>query len=95
MLAILGMIGGALVAWQSYRAIDFFRLKSTLSEAHGVEIASAIIDDQREMNWTALAQWKQHAALYRLLRRKVGRETARGIVRAVVLEMASESQRAP
>jgi hypothetical protein len=95
MLTVLGLFGGALVAWQGYRAVDFWRFKSTLVEAYGAEIANAIIDDQREMNWTALPEWKEQAALYRLLRRKVGRETAQGIVRAVVVDMASESQRAP
>jgi hypothetical protein len=95
MLTALGIIGGALGAWQAYRAINFLRLKSTLSEAYGAEIANAIIDDQKEMNWAALPQWKQQAALYRLLRRKVGRKTAQGIVRAAVLGMASDSLRAP
>lgn len=96
MFTALAIIGGALVAWQSYRAFDLLRLKSTLSEAYGTEIAAAIIDDQREMNWASLAQWKKHAALYRLLRDDLGRETAQGICRAVVLEMAKDSsQRAP
>ena len=95
MLTALGLFGGALAAWQGYRAIDFWRFKSTLVEAYGAEIAAAIIDDQREMNWTALPQWKEQAALYRLLRRKVGRDKAQGIVRAVVVEMASDALRAP
>ena len=95
MLTAFGTIGGALAAWQAYRAIDFWRLRSTLREAYGREIADAILDDQKEMNWAALPEWKKQAALYRLLRGKLGSETARGIVRAVVLEMASESQRAP
>jgi len=94
MLTVLGMIGSALVAWQSYRAVDFLRFKSTLLEAYGCEIANAILEDQKEMNWAALPQWKEHAALYRLLRRKVGRETAQGIVRAAVLDMTSDSLRA-
>ena len=94
MLTVLGLLSGALAAWQGYRAVDFWRFKSTLVEAYGAEIASAIIDDQREMNWTALPEWKEQAALYRLLRRKVGRETAQGIVRAVVVDMAKESMRA-
>ena len=95
MLTTLGILGGALAAWQAYRAFDFWRLKSTLSEAYGHEVADAILEDQKEMNWAALPEWRKQAALYRLLRRKLGAETARGIVRAVVLEMASESQRAP
>ena len=74
------------------------RSRALRRRARGVagcaEIAAAIIDDQREMNWTALPEWKEQAALYRLLRRKVGRETAQGIVRAVVVDMASESVRA-
>ena len=94
MLTALGILGSVLAAWQGYRAVDFLRLRATLVEAYGVEIANAIIDDQREMNWAALPQWKQQAALYRLLRRKVGRDKAQGIVRAVVVEMASESVRA-
>jgi hypothetical protein len=91
MLTALAILGGALLAWQSYRALDLFRLKSTLTEAYGPEIAAAIIDDQREMNWAALKEWRNHAALYRLLREELGPETARGIVRAVVLEMANDS----
>ena len=94
MLTVLGLFGGALAAWQGYRAVDFWRFKSTLIEAYGAEIANAIIDDQRDMNWAALPEWKKQAALYRLLRRKVGRETAQGIVRAVVVDMASDSLRA-
>jgi hypothetical protein len=47
------------------------------------------------MNWAALPEWKKQAALYRLLRRKVGRDNAQGIVRAVVVEMASDALRAP
>ena len=93
MLAVLGVIGGALVAWQSYRAIDHLRLKATLAEAYGPEIAAAIIDDQRGMNWAALPQWRQQAALYRLLRRKVGRETAQGIIRSALVDMANEPVR--
>ena len=50
MLIALGFFGSALVAWQGYRAVDFWRFKSTLTEAYGAEIANAIIDDQREMN---------------------------------------------
>ena len=95
MFTALGILGGALGVWQACRAIDFWRLKSTLREAYGREIADAILEDQKELNWAALPEWKKQAALYRLLRRKLGAETARGIVRAVVLEMASESQRAP
>jgi len=95
MLTALVFFGGSLAAWQGYRAVDFWRFKSTLIEAYGTEIANAIIDDQREMNWAALPAWKRQAALYRLLRRKVGRDKAQGIVRAVVVNMASESQRAP
>ena len=95
MLIALGLFGSALVAWQGYRAVDFWRFKSTLIEAYGAEIANAIIDDQREMNWAALPEWKKQAALYRLLRRKVGRDKAQGIVRAVVVEMASDALRAP
>jgi hypothetical protein len=94
MLIALGILGGVLAAWQSHRALDFLRLKATLVEAYGAEIANAIIDDQREMNWASLPQWRQQAVLYRLLRRKVGREKAQGIVRAVVVDMASESMRA-
>ena len=94
MFTALGILGGALGVWQAYRAIDFWRLKSTLREAYGREIADAILEDQKELNWAALPEWKKQAALYRFLRRKLGGETARGIVRAVVLEMASESQRA-
>ena len=45
MLAVLGVIGGALVAWQSYRAIDYLRLRATLIEAYGADLANAIIDD--------------------------------------------------
>ena len=93
MLTVLGILGGAFAAWQSYRAVDFLRLKATLVEAYGAEIAMAIIDDQREMNWASLPQWRQQAALYRLLRRKVGREKAQGIVRAVVVDMASDAMR--
>ena len=93
MLAILGVLGGALVAWQSWRAIDYLRLKATLAEAYGPEIAAAIIDDQREMNWAALSQWRQQAALYRLLRRKVGRETAQGIIRGVLVDRANDAVR--
>ena len=93
MLTALGIIGGALAAWQSYRAIDFWRLKSTLREAYGRVIADAILEDQKELNWAALPEWKKQAALYRLLRRKVGRDKAQGIIRAVVLDMASESVR--
>ena len=89
MLAILGVVGGALVAWQSWRAIDYLRLKATLIEAYGPEIATAILDDQREMNWAAWPQWKQQADLYRLLRRKVGRETAQGIIRGAIVDMAN------
>ena len=95
MLTALGILGSVLAAWQGYRAVDFLRLRATLVEAYGVEVANAIIDDQREMNWAALPQWKQQAALYRLLRRKMGRNKAQGIVRAVAVEMASESVRAP
>ena len=94
MLAILGVMGGALVAWQSYRAIDYLRLKATLTEAYGAEIAAAIIDDQREMNWASLPHWKEQAALYRLLRRKVGRQTAQGIIRGAIVDMANEALRA-
>ena len=93
MLAVLGLFGGALVAWQSWRAIDYLRLRATLAEAYGTEIATAIIEDQREMNWAALPQWKQQAALYRLLRRKVGRETAQGIIRGALVDMANEAVR--
>ena len=93
MLTALGILGGTLGAWQAYRAIDFWRLRSTLREAYGREIADAILDDQKEMNWAALPEWKKQAALYRLLRRKVGRDKTQGIVRAVVVDMASESQR--
>ena len=95
MLTAFGTIGGALAAWQGYRAIDFWRLKATLREAYGREIADAILEDQKELNWAALPEWKKQAALYRLLRRKVGRDKAQGIVRAVVVDMASESVRAP
>ena len=95
MFIALGIIGGALAAWQSYRAIDFWRLKSTLREAYGRVIADAILEDQKEMNWAALPEWKKQAALYRLLCRKVGRDKAQGIIRAVVLDMASESLRVP
>ena len=95
MVTALLLTGGALVAWQGYRAVDYWRFKSTLIEAYGAEIANAIIDDQREMNWTALPEWKEQTALYRLLRRKVGRDTAQGIVRAVVVDMASEALRQP
>ena len=95
MFTALGIIGGALAAWQGYRAIDFWRLKSTLREAYGRVIADAILEDQKELNWAALPEWKKQAALYRLLRRKVGRDKAQGIVRAVVVDMASESVRAP
>jgi uncharacterized protein YecE (DUF72 family) len=91
MLTVLGIMGGALAAWQGYRAVDFLRLKATLAEAYGREIADAIIDDQRKMNWARLPQWRQQAALYRLLRRKVGRDKAQGIVRAVIVDMASDS----
>ena len=95
MLTALPSLGGALAAWQAYRAIDFWRLKLTLCEAYGREIADAILDDQKELNWAALPEWKKQAALYRMLRRKVGRDKAKGIVRAVVVDMASESVRAP
>ena len=95
MLTALGIVGSALFAWQGYRAVDFWRFRSTLTEAYGPEIADAIIEDQREMNWAALPEWKKQAALYRMLRRKVGRETAQAIVRAVVVDMASEAVRAP
>jgi hypothetical protein len=95
MFTALGIIGGALAAWQSYRAIDFWRLKSTLREAYGRVIADAILEDQKELNWAALPEWKKQAALYRLLRQKVGRNKAQGIIRAVVLNMASESVRTP
>ena len=90
MLAILGVVGGALVAWQSWRAIDYLRLRTTLIEAYGPELGAAIIDDQREMNWSALPQWKENAALYRLLRRKMGREAAQGIIRAALVDMAND-----
>lgn len=95
MLTALATIFSALAAWQGYRAIDFWRLKSTLREAYGRVIAEAILEDQKELNWAALPEWKKQAALYRLLRRKVGRDKAQGIVRAVVLDMASESVRTP
>ena len=95
MLTALATLFSALAAWQAYRAIDFWRLRSTLREAFGREIADAILDDQKELNWAALPEWKKQAALYRLLRRKVGRDKAQGIVRAVVVDMASESVRAP
>lgn len=93
MLTVLGLLGGALVAWQSYRAVDFWRFRSTLIEAYGTEIANAIIDDQREMNWAALPELKRLATLYRLLRRKMGRDKAQGIVRALVVGMASDALR--
>ena len=95
MLTALGILGGALGVWQAYRAIDFWHLRSTLREAYGREIADAILEDQKELNWAALPEWKKQAALYRLLRRKLCAETAQGIVRAVVVDMASESVRAP
>ena len=41
----------------------------------------------------ALPQWRQQAALYRLLRRKVGRETAQGIIRGALVDMANEAVR--
>jgi len=93
MFTALGIIGGALAAWQGYRAIDFWRLKSTLREAYGRVIADAILEDQKELNWAALPEWKKQAALYRLLRQKVGRDKAQGIIRAVIVDMAGESVR--
>ena len=95
MFTAIGTIGGVLAAWQACRAIDFWRLRSTLREAYGREIADAILEDQRELNWAALPEWRKQAALYRLLRRKVGRDKAQGIVRAVIVEMASGSVRTP
>lgn len=93
MLAVLGVFGGALVAWQSWRAIDYLRLKATLVEAYGPELGAAIIDDQREMNWAALPQWRKSAVLYRLLRKRLGREKAQGIIRAALVDMANEAVR--
>ena len=93
MLTALATICGALAAWQSYRGIDLWRLKSTLREAYGREIADAILEDQKEQNWAALPEWKKQAALYRLLRGKAGRKKAQGIIRAVLVDMASESRR--
>jgi len=93
MFTALGIIGGALAAWPGYRAIDFWRLKSTLREAYGRVIADAILEDQKELNWAALPEWKKQAALYRLLRQKVGRDKAQGIIRAVIVDMAGESVR--
>ena len=95
MLTALATFFSALAAWQAHRAIDFWRLKSTLCEAYGREIAEAILEDQKELNWATLPEWRKQAELYRLLRRKVGRDKAQGIIRAVIVEMASESVRAP
>ena len=90
MLTVLGMIGGALVAWQSYRAFDYLRFRSTLADAYGAELAKAIIEDLRALNWSPLPQWKKNVALYRLLRRNLGRETAQGIIRAAIVDMAND-----
>ena len=93
MLVIIGVVSGALVAWQSWRAIDYLRFRATLVEAYGPELGAAIIDDQREMNWSALPQWRKNAELYRLLRRRMGREAAQGIIRAALVDMANEAVR--
>ena len=85
MFTAFGTIGGALAAWQAYRAIDFWRLKATLREAYGREIADAILEDQKELSWAALPEWKKQAALYRLLRQKVGRDKAQVIIGPIAL----------
>ena len=90
MLTVLGIVGAALVAWQSYRAFDYLRFRSTLADAYGANLAKAILDDLRELNWSALPQWKENAALYRLLRRKMGRKAAQGIIRAALVDMAND-----
>jgi len=90
MLTVLGIIGGAVVLWQSYRGFDYLRFRSALFEAYGAHLANAIIDDLRELNWSALPQWKKNVALYRLLRKKMGRETAQGIIRAAIVDMAND-----